>query len=130
MNDDLVKRLRDISNSDSNIKSNYIGLTMMQAADAIEELSRVAEVNAKRAMFWAAQAEKYNWISVTERLPEPYVPVIVALPGKEVYEAFRVYSDKEDGEWTFYVEALHDWRRAIAWMPLPPAPELPEEEET
>ena len=35
MNDGLVKRLRDIINSD--IKSNYIGLTMMQAADAIEE---------------------------------------------------------------------------------------------
>lgn len=37
--DDLVKRLRDISNSDSNIKSNYIGLTMLQAADATEELA-------------------------------------------------------------------------------------------
>lgn len=40
MNDELVKRLRDISNSDSNIKSNYIGLTMIQAADAIEKLNK------------------------------------------------------------------------------------------
>lgn len=39
MYDELVKRLRDISRSDSNIKSNYIGLTMLQAADAIEELA-------------------------------------------------------------------------------------------
>lgn len=39
MYEELVKRLRDISNSESKIKSNYIGLTMIQAADAIEELS-------------------------------------------------------------------------------------------
>lgn len=38
MYEKLVKRLRAISNSDSNIKSNHIGLTMLQAADAIEEL--------------------------------------------------------------------------------------------
>lgn len=52
MYDELVQRLRDISNSDSNIKSNYIGLEMLQAADAIEELS------------------KPKWIPVTERLPK------------------------------------------------------------
>lgn len=39
MYEELVKRLRNISNSDSNSKSNYIGLTMIQAADAIDELS-------------------------------------------------------------------------------------------
>ena len=39
MYEELVKRLRNIANSDGNIKSNYIGLTMLQAADAIEELS-------------------------------------------------------------------------------------------
>ena len=38
MYEELVKRLRNISNSDSNIKSNYIGLTMIQAANAIEFL--------------------------------------------------------------------------------------------
>lgn len=38
--EELVKRLRGLSNNDSNIKSNYIGLTMIQAADAIEELSK------------------------------------------------------------------------------------------
>lgn len=43
MYEELVKRLRNISNSDSNIKSNYIGLTMIQAADAIEELLRAAK---------------------------------------------------------------------------------------
>lgn len=43
------------------------------AADAIEELSRAAEVNAKRALKWAADAEKaeekLRWIPVTEQLP-------------------------------------------------------------
>ena len=43
MYEELAKRLRDISNSDSNIKSNYIALTMMQADDAIEELAKYRE---------------------------------------------------------------------------------------
>ena len=40
MYDELVKRLRNIAQSDGNIKSNYIGLSLLQAADTIEELSR------------------------------------------------------------------------------------------
>lgn len=39
MYDELVKRLRDMARSDGKIKSNYIGLSLLQAADAIEELS-------------------------------------------------------------------------------------------
>lgn len=45
--EELVKRLRDISNSDSKIKSNYIGLTMLQAADAIEGLEEKAQALAE-----------------------------------------------------------------------------------
>ena len=48
MYEELVKRLRDISNSDSNIKSNYIGLTMIQAADAIEKLEKKNEQLTKK----------------------------------------------------------------------------------
>lgn len=39
MYDELKKRLRDIASHDSRIKSNYIGLALLQAADAIEKLS-------------------------------------------------------------------------------------------
>ena len=38
MYDELIKRMRNIANSDGNIKSNYIGLALLQAANAIEEL--------------------------------------------------------------------------------------------
>ncbi len=52
MYDELVKRLRDISNSDSNIKSNYIGLTMIQAANAIENLNRQRDCAYARLCEW------------------------------------------------------------------------------
>lgn len=52
MYEELVKRLRDISNSDSNIKSNYIGLTMIQAADAIEDLNRQRDRAYARLCEW------------------------------------------------------------------------------
>lgn len=53
MYDELVKQLRH--------PWQYNGLIAdltNSAADAIEELGRAAEVNAKRAMAWAAEAEK------------------------------------------------------------------------
>ena len=46
MYDELVKRLRDMAQSDGNIKSNYIGLSLLQAADAIEELIRKEKFHA------------------------------------------------------------------------------------
>lgn len=58
MYEELVKRLRDISNSDSNIKSNYIGLTMIQAADAIEQLAKDLEESKEYETFWHEEAEE------------------------------------------------------------------------
>lgn len=52
MYEELVKRLRDISYSDSNIKSNYIGLTMIQAASAIEDLNRQRDRAYARLCEW------------------------------------------------------------------------------
>lgn len=40
MHDELIKRLRNMATSDGNIKNNYIGLTLLQAADAIEDLQK------------------------------------------------------------------------------------------
>lgn len=48
--EELIKRLRDIARSD--IKSNYIGFSLLRAADAIEELTKESER-------W--QAEAKNW---------------------------------------------------------------------
>lgn len=55
---------------------------LRKAADAIEELSRVAEINAKRALVWAAEAEKATrWVPVTEGFPKDRVPVQVCYIG-------------------------------------------------
>jgi hypothetical protein len=52
MYDELIKRLRDIASHDSRIESNYIGLTLLQAADAIAVLSKMEKTT--------------RWIPVTE----------------------------------------------------------------
>ena len=62
MYDELIKRLRNIANSDGNIKSNYIGLSLLQAANAIEGLSHAVD----QMIEW----RKNRWIPVTERLPK------------------------------------------------------------
>ena len=73
MYDDLIKRLKYAADIASLTHPTWTVL-MTEAADAIEDLSREAEVNAKRAMKWAFDAEraeaKLRWIPVTERLPE------------------------------------------------------------
>lgn len=75
MYEELVKRLRDISNRDSNIKSNYIGLTMIQAADAIDELSKyVNTIRRLKSEGWYLQQTKNHdgYVAVaTMPLPEP-----------------------------------------------------------
>lgn len=105
-------------------------LLLCQAADAIEDLSREAEVNAKRARKWAFDAEraeaKLRWIPVTERLPEEYKDVLC------YYEYFR-YGDYNcmfrtidrgyygDGRWGG--EAGQGYKnKVLAWMPLPEPP--------
>lgn len=93
MYDDLIKRLRDIASHDSRIESNYIGLTLLQAADAIEAQDRhiltlqhemMAEAESHTALVerLSKQNKKLEeavktaldfipcWIPVTERLPE------------------------------------------------------------
>ena len=59
MYDELVKRLRDIARNNGNIKSNYIGLSLLQAADAIEELLTLkALADAKIERLESAKAKK------------------------------------------------------------------------
>lgn len=105
MYEELVKRLRDISNSDSNIKSNYIGLTMIQAADAIEELS------------------KPHWVSVNERLPKAYEEVTLRFPNNQA----AGFCDR-DGCWAvysgdgFYTEVADNEPKPTHWMKKLPEP--------
>lgn len=127
--DDLVKRLRDISNSDSKIKSNYIGLTMLQAADAIEELSRFKEEcdgcsDKTRSVIEKLQKMIPRWIPVTE---EPPLKV-----GEDGYTGYFVYAnghveiadyttDKFDNVPYFYVDGEYE-PDVTHWMPQPEPP--------
>lgn len=74
--ENLVKRLREIASHDGNIKSNYIGLTLLQAADAIEELTAFAHYVAKKAFdeeweldpaFCELVCRKLNKIGIVEK---------------------------------------------------------------
>ena len=121
MYEELVKRLRDIGNSDSKIKSNYIGLTMLQAADAIEELS------------------KPRWVSVTERLPKMRDAGILKKLGINLRsdKCLIVISDGKDqivdndaelrdGKWHSdtlrWLSAGKKTFEVTHWMPLPEPP--------
>lgn len=125
MYDELVKRLRDISNSDSNIKSNYIGLTMIQAADAIEELSREYEsiaASLNESVELVRKLRSPRWVSVTERLPGR--EWVLCKCRAKIYEVLSL----RDGYW--YHDPQHQYMSGFVthWMPLPPAPEPPKEE--
>ena len=120
MYDELVKRLRLISKSHGEFIDLY-----GEAADAIEELSREAEVNAKRAMKWAFDAEeaeaKLRWIPVTEGLPEDLQNVLVIDDGRVTIGHCEHYYGEEE----VYVE----WHDTLYypidppyWMPLPEPP--------
>ena len=103
MYDELVKRLRDMAQSDGNIKSNYIGLSLLQAADAIEKLS---------------DRNVGKWIPVTERLPEEYTRVIGFMAWKSMTAI-----EYQNGKWYSidHLEPLPD-EAVTHWMPLPQPP--------
>ena len=101
MYEELVKRLRDIAKSDSNIKSNYIGLTMLQAGDAIEELS------------------KPKWIPVGERLPENGTHCLVT---RYDYVTDTPFVDVLWFDNSFWNRLNSDDYAVTHWMPIPEPP--------
>ena len=108
MYDELIKRLREAPNDWYDADLHY------EAADAIEDLSREAEVNAKRARKWAFDAEeaeaKLRWIPVTERLPREQETVLIW--GKQ---GVILLDWRRDNKWSCFRDVTH-------WMPLPEPP--------
>lgn len=129
MYDKLVNLLRNIANSDGNIKSNYIGLALLQAADAIEELEkqlREEKVDNINLTGWLAEEHaKHLWIPVTERLPE-YMENVLVTDGVFSGMGWRDYYDchgtkpKEDC-WISPNTNVNDLG-ITHWMPLPEPP--------
>lgn len=134
MYDDLVMRLRKRA---VNLKEKFsrnaeLLSELMQAADAIEELSmklhgdEAAIAGMKREIEQMVVAGKPRWIPVTERLPK-YGERVLAFGGFTMYVA---YYDKNryGGESWHKLNSKSHYCNPTHWMPLPPAPEPPKEE--
>lgn len=63
-----------------------------------------------------------QWIPVTERLPEPFVSVLVQMPGERPFPTVREGFITKDGIWH---SALYNREpdEVTHWMPLPRPPE-------
>lgn len=129
--DELVKRIWECASGECFNCSQHTPTTnasicqkelMKQAADVIEELSREAEVNAKRAMKWAFDAEeaeaKLRWIPVAERLPKNGESVLVYRSGGN-----RISSTMRIDIFPYLGDGVFCLLGVTHWMPLPEPPE-------
>ena len=105
MYEDLIKQLRDVSIYFGQF--DYVSVLLLEAADAIEVLSKMEKAT--------------QWISVTERLPKE---------GEFVLVYGNLYPNKHDGG-VIAVSKRMDWnywqgfgreRNITHWMPLPETP--------
>ena len=109
---------------------------MREAADAIEELTAIAESYKRSMEAWADEAAiaQSRWIPVTEPPKEDGWYQVYA-PGYSGGSSSglkningNMYSAFKHGKWSIEV-GYHKRPGCVkAWMPLPPAPEPPKEE--
>lgn len=132
MYEDLVMRLKKTSMDFGEL--DHVSVLLLEAADAIEELSKLAEngeatyeIMVRQTSYIEELKQKIpHWIPVTERFPTEYRDVLC------YYEYFRFgeYNcmfrtiDRGyygDGRWGG--EAGQGYRnKVLAWMPLPEPP--------
>lgn len=140
MHENLVKRLRteasaaDFFGRMMPAADNNITKLCTEAADAIEELTAIAE-SCKRSMeAWADEAARAHemiprWIPVTERLPEEFQPVWVAckMEGRENWTFDTIYDPYLKCPWGQYYYLEKGEAVVYAWMDRSD-PEPPKEE--
>ena len=110
MYDELIKRLRETSVDFG--ESDHVSVMMIEAANAIEELSNI-QIAPEKII-------QTMWIPVTERLPEKDQEVLIFLFGEDPYIAWHngEYWCTED----FRLDEPDDWQPTY-WFPLPKQPE-------
>lgn len=118
MYEDLVKRLRNAAKMSEALavllphsEGNATAKLYKEAADAIEELSRLHEAQRQNLITLMNEDPEMEWIPVTERLPSvgEKVLVITIGKGKQYVETDMLLAT---GEWFDYGNVTH-------WMPLP-----------
>ena len=113
MYEDLINKLRELPH----LLFVQLGKhedVVYQAADAIEELSRLHEAQRQNLITLMNEDPEMEWIPVTERLPSvgEKVLVITIGKGKQYVETDMLLAT---GEWFDYGNVTH-------WMPLPEPP--------
>lgn len=107
-----------------------------EAADAIEARDKAADEWETRAQIWrknwkGLQNRMPHWIPVTERLPSPMRAVLVYAPYR--HNIFMAYLQGEKwyvwGPDEYCCQRWPEYHAITHWMPLPPDPEPPKEEE-
>ena len=119
--DEYIKREEAISalnkvRDDQRVFKYATASDFLSARDAIERAAKVLE------SLPATDVEPVKqWISVKDRLPEPYVPVLVQMPGEKPFQTVREGFLTGTGIWH---SALFDRRpdEVTHWMPLPEPP--------
>lgn len=84
---------------------------LLEAADAIEELSKLQ-----------ASCQQVNWISVEERLPEEWWPVLALIRFSEEPPAQEVLWHIGNGKWRACWDGAMVESKVSHWMPLPALP--------
>lgn len=135
--DELVKRLREVADEVDNdydvdpYNAEQRCLAILQAADAIEELSRSKEdcdaCGAKTQIVIESLQKKIpRWIPVTERLPEKTNHYLVRIECKCDGELMSKWTQVAWFCEKFYWEHSHGAEffeeTVTQWMPLPSAP--------
>ena len=103
----------------------------MDRAEAIELLDRIAlrnvfctlEEDALEAFWMATEAmreQEQKWISVEERLPEPFVSVLGYCPEEEPLPTVHEVYMSDFGQWCS--PRVYGMEKVTHWMPLPEPP--------
>lgn len=126
MYEELVKRLRryvEIERSE-----NHGAELEAEAADAIEKLIEVIQNHD-----FLESLIKPHWIPVTERLPREELCFYLCYTDEGVIVECLWTNNKYGlgpfGEWGWRLMDVPQHQRITHWMPLPPPPEPPKEEE-